>query len=849
MNNRSRATIAVTVMLCLFLVGGVRAARPTEELYQLLGESALDDAPAIRLRAATFVPSRGEAPDLLWGDLTLARRSDGRQVMLLQYRGPILPKWRAALTETGVEIMGYIPEFAYKVAVDGAQVMALSRLPGVLWVGPYYAAYALSPELRSSGRQAVRLDLDGPPSDELLTALPQLGALLVGQDGHTLAVEISGYRLAALSRLPGVAWISPLGVPRVFNDVAGQETRANQAWNVGLDGAGQIINIADTGLDTGRDYPQVIGDVHRDVDNRLSHIYSWPMSDLYYQYLMNPLDDDGASDQDSGHGTHVAGSVAGNGYRSQGRYRGVAYRATLTFQALEQYCRFSLAGHGQGYQDGYMLAGIPSDLGELYDQAYDWGARIHNNSWGTDNVGQGVYTTQCQQTDRFVWEHRDTSIVFAVGNEGRDDNHDGFVDYGSILPPATAKNIIAVGATENRRPNLLPYYVYATYGLSFPSDFDTPPLSDDPMGDAGASGMAAFSGRGPVASGRLLPHIVAPGTWIASMRSSRADNPTPDEWLAEDLGSYYMYLGGTSMSAPQVSGALALVRQAYQQRGHAQPSAALLKATLIQSARDISGQYAAPFTEAGPIPNNDEGWGVLDVAAAVALGREFADEEQALRTGEEAILKYRCSTAERPIKFTLVWSDYPAWPDAGAALVNDLDLEVIAPDGTLYRGNAFAGGWSRAGGVADRVNNVECVYLPTARGGRYTVKVRAHNVPQGPQDFALLVDLPPVVNTEQLVLPLVLRNQLGPTLTPTNTPTITPTPTMTLTPSMTPTSLPTVPTVGSPTVTVSPTMTSSPTPSASPTLLQTIPLPTETPTLTVTPKLAATPTPTATHSG
>jgi subtilisin family serine protease len=764
----------------------------------IAGRSALqaDAAPAIQLRAATFIPSLGQAPSVLLGDpWAQSSTGDGRARLLVQFRGPIEGKWQEALEATSATILGYVPDWAYQVAAARTQVDALDRLPGVLWVGPYLAAYTLSPELAASGSQVVRVDLDGPPSPALLDRLPALGAQLVGREGASLALELDGAALGALGGLPGVVWVSPLGLPRALNDIAAQETRTTVAWAAGLDGSGQIINVADTGIDTGRDYPQVLSDIHRDIDNRVQQIYSWPMSNLYYQYLVNPLDDDGAADLDGGHGTHVAGTVAGNGLRSAGRYKGVAYSATLTFQALEQYCRFSSAGHALGYQDGYLLAGIPADLGALYAQAYQWGARIDNNSWGMTNVGYGVYTTQCRQTDRYIWEHRDFSIVYALGNDGCDANRDGLVDYASALPPATAKNVIAVGATENRRPNVLPFFLYADYGTAFPDAFQTAPLATDLMGDAGIQGMAALSSRGPASDGRLRPDLVAPGTWIASLRSSRASNPSPDEWLGQDpgenLGSYYMYSGGTSMAAPQVSGALALVRQAYQQRGHAAPSAALLKATLIQSARDIPGQYTAPFVEAGPIPNNDEGWGALDVAAALAPGRQFVDETQALRTGEQAVYSYMSGVLTSSVKITLVWTDYPAEADARIALVNDLDLEVTAPDGKLYRGNNFSAGWSRPAGVADRLNNIECVYLPSSLGGNYHVTVRGYNVARGPQSFALLVTVPPLVPTDWLLLPLVLRNQLGPTNTPTLTPSSTPTATTTPTPSATPSTTPT----------------------------------------------------------
>jgi hypothetical protein len=73
-------------------------------------------------------------------------------------------------------------------------------------------------------------------------------------------------------------------------------------------------------------------------------------------------------------------------------------------------------------------------------------------------------------------------------------------------------------------------------------------------------------------------------------------------------------------------------------------------------------------------------------------------------------------------------------------LVNDLDLTITSPTGTVYRGNVFSGGWSQTGGSADRINNVENVYVQSAASGVWTVQVSGFNAPQGPQPFALVVN-------------------------------------------------------------------------------------------------------------
>jgi hypothetical protein len=104
----------------------------------------------------------------------------------------------------------------------------------------------------------------------------------------------------------------------------------------------------------------------------------------------------------------------------------------------------------------------------------------------------------------------------------------------------------------------------------------------------------------------------------------------------------------------------------------------------------------------------------------------------------------------RPMKATLVWTDAlgPGLGGAVPAWVNDLDLQVTAPDGSTYRGNVFAGGTSVTGGAADRRNNVENVYLHSPAAGKHRVTVIAANLlgdglPNSgtatDQDFALVV--------------------------------------------------------------------------------------------------------------
>src|SRR5262249_9797048 len=92
-----------------------------------------------------------------------------------------------------------------------------------------------------------------------------------------------------------------------------------------------------------------------------------------------------------------------------------------------------------------------------------------------------------------------------------------------------------------------------------------------------------------------------------------------------------------------------------------------------------------------------------------------------------------------PFKVTIVWTDYASTEAAGRNLVNDLDLIVTSPSGARYKGNVFANGWSKTKGSADRLNNVENVFIENPEVGTWHVLVKGYNVPKGPQPFAFVV--------------------------------------------------------------------------------------------------------------
>jgi hypothetical protein len=175
----------------------------------------------------------------------------------------------------------------------------------------------------------------------------------------------------------------------------------------------------------------------------------------------------------------------------------------------------------------------------------------------------------------------------------------------------------------------------------------------------------------------------------------------------------------------------------------------MIKASLINSATYIAGENAG-----GDLPGERQGWGLADLSRAFdGAKRELVDQTR-LFTESGQTFEIQGSIADRsqPLRVTLTWTDAPGML-IGPALVNDLDVELTVGGVTVYRGNTFAGAYSVAGGDADRLNNVESIYLspemiPEGVDGNFTVTVRAANIAGDgvpvkgislDQDFALVV--------------------------------------------------------------------------------------------------------------
>ncbi|MGD9612299.1 MAG: S8 family serine peptidase [Kiritimatiellia bacterium] len=369
------------------------------------------------------------------------------------------------------------------------------------------------------------------------------------------------------------------------------------------------------------------------------------------------------------------------------------------------------------------------DLDAALARAFAGGARVH--AVGAGIADAGAYGQAARAVDRFVWKHPEMLVLAAAGNAAVDlDPADGVVDAGSVGTPATAKNALAVGAAEGRRAGA------RVWSQPWPEDFAVEPIALDRMAQAdGPQGLAAFSGRGPCADGRIKPDLVAPGTYVVAPRPADSDFTG---WGVADNPNE-IYVGGTGVAAEQVAAAAQQARQwLIDARGLTAPSAALVKAVLIAGARDLApGQYGSgPKQEIPSVrPNSTQGFGMLDLALALepAAGEAIElHDAPGLAAGAAEVYELDAGPSGGRFALVLAYADPAAAPCAGRQLVNDLDLKVRSPSGALAHAIGRSG--------PDDLNNVEMIEFEADEAGVYLARVEARAVPLGgSQPYALVV--------------------------------------------------------------------------------------------------------------
>ena len=521
-------------------------------------------------------------------------------------------------------------------------------------------------------------------------------------------------------------------------------------WTKGIQGEGQVVAVSDTGLDNNNCY-------FRDATVAVPVGNTGTPFSATHRKIAQYFSKVDTTDYQSGHGTHVCGSIVG-------------HKSTLGTKN----------GEADGFADGnarnarvafYDIGDSKGDLTGLNDFApvyltpgYTAGARIHSASWGsTDNN----YADNDAEMDAFTETHPDFLMFIAAGNDGTkyqckgdlskdpnydtcpDFNNDGKIDFSdykitknvvsSVGSPANAKNIIAVGASVN-----------ANTGM-------------DLTWDKGYEYVADFSSRGPALDLRRKPELIAPGAQILSANaqpgtsgecdpSSRPQYGNTDTWTAS---SGIQFMQGTSMATPTMAGNAALVRQYFMEGWYPTgvktaanaltPSGALLKAVLLNSGQALKGsQNYDGTTTVSAIYDNNQGFGRVALIKGLKLtGLNTAGfgfwtiDNQVLTTTANSLswdFTITSMCTDNSISAMLVWTDPANTGGATRPLLNDLDLLLTKKsDGTKSYPNGLT--------MKDSINNSERIRLASiAVGTVYTLSVTGTTFGKGSsQKFALSV--------------------------------------------------------------------------------------------------------------
>ncbi|HEY8280048.1 MAG TPA: S8 family serine peptidase [Bdellovibrionota bacterium] len=646
-------------------------------------------------------------------------------LFVVQWKSAVTEVQKAEVERLGLKLLDYIPDDAFVTSGSGSDAWRVSQLPFVRAVVDYRLPFKMEAELTTHGvfsfAEQVMVSVRLTTSADKAAVMGSLaGAVDAGNGILVGASSVSNvWKLAARS---DVIWIeryipmrsmdllpSEMGITPVTGDPTrtGYESgvkilEADPFYARGFNGQGQVVAVADTGLDTGD-----ASTISQDFQGQLKKGLAMGLGGKSWGDPMM-------------HGTHCSGSILGNGRASNNLIRGGAYGAQLVML---------------GMWSDIMNNIMPPTLDKLYDAGYAEGARIQSNSWGAPN-SNGRYDNWAALTDKWLFEHPDYLAMFAAGNDGADKNADGVIDENSLSSPGSAKNVLTVGASKNF---LLEGGIQKTMKelRNGATKWGAEPIASSKLSED-QRGMAAFSSRGPAADGRIKPEIVAPGTNIVSARDKhpKAD-PASMSWGIYD--DNYVYMGGTSMATPVAAGAAALVRQFLAQKtGNANVSSALMKATMANTAEDLFpgqfGEVARGQEQPSRRPNNHEGWGRVNLANLMNdASLSVFEESTGLATGTYKDFSVNVR-GNRPLRVTLAYTDAPGAVEAQRTLVNDLDLLVTDPSGRAFYPNGRTD--------KDAINNMEQIDVLSPVAGTYKVTIKGANVPQGKngaQPYALVI--------------------------------------------------------------------------------------------------------------
>jgi serine protease AprX len=366
-------------------------------------------------------------------------------------------------------------------------------------------------------------------------------------------------------------------------------------------------------------------------------------------------------------------------------------------------CTFGIV-FADGTEDAQAMGMMPGGSGVFCDWGWgriwsiqelfnSYGGVFQSNSW-SQGPHDGDYTSYSNSNDGAINSY-DVSMLYSAGNSPAS------VGAVTISQDSAAKNVICVGGVFHKGDANQDNDEWHSY-----------------------FGVGITPSQGPAADGRIKPDLCGYVDLIYTTDIVGAGGYTS--------GNYVSDFGGTSGACPIVAGAAGLTYDMYldnhfdNNTAGDTPLPATIKALLIANAHQysLSGSFSATRYQ--------QGWGAPDLDRIYQAGSNqvIVDGGTALSTGESWSTVVTRYSGSEPLKISLVWSDKAGEASASKALINDLDLIVTAPGGSTFYGNngLIYNHFSLSGGSADRLNNVENVFIQSPAEGDYTIEVFAYDV-------------------------------------------------------------------------------------------------------------------------
>ena len=734
----SRTALAAAITLALGIASAnaavIDSIAPTVSAIDV----ARDNPALLILRAGIFDPAIDQLDASRSGSALAGAAS---AYAIVQFNAGVdLTAARQSLVAQGVTFLAYVPNNAYYVRLGASGLKPLRADAAVRWAGTLQPALKLDPQLslaerensvalQAEGSYEIQIDaFEGVSSAaiaaELEKKVPGVSITMRSQRAEAAPYVRAAVSLASLDTLirtataiEGVALVSPFTPNTTANAASVGAIQGNSInttcagsgpicgpapiWDHGITGTGQIAAVADSGtspnaawfatLDIGMG-PVTAITASQNPAPTLPNVGTIYPNNKIIAYWLQP---GGPVDYDftSGHGTHVTGTVLGDAAGTFG--------ATTYMPATPLLPNHDLAdGMAPGAQLLFQDAGptsatsiIIQDFDGTLEQAFKGGARVHNNSWGAKTGGG--YNGNDASLDRTTRKWEDMLVVVAAGNDVAGLNATG--------SPGNAKNALTVAA----------------------------------LGHAGSLIKAGYSNKGPTKDGRAKPDIAAPGSAIISARRESSFGNTVMAPLSTSNS-------GTSMASPTITGNAVLMRQffadGFYPRGEKKAGDSYNISGMALKASLLNGTNTA--TDAAAWPSTGTGWGRawLDGNLWFKDTMPGGDDSRRLRlfertnagglvTGESH--EYTITNVGQGVELraSLTWFDPDAAPAVVSTLINNLDLEVVAPGGVIYKGNVLTAGISQPGGLADSKDTVEQFRLTTPVAGSYTFRIKASSVP------------------------------------------------------------------------------------------------------------------------